>query len=104
VSYLPERQAYLLEGEYSDSVQRLYLDPSGTLLGGEIWKGPRGLRFTFSAVRDVNGIPYPMGITLAQTRRAVRVRVTYHAVDINPILADHLFTIPQSTSAKNGGY
>lgn len=104
MSYLPERQAYLLEGEYNDSVQRLYLDSSGTLLGGEIWRGRRGLRFTFSAVRDVKGIPYPMGITLAQTRRPVRVRVMYQAVDINPILSDRLFTLPQSTPAKNGGY
>lgn len=104
VLYLPQRHAYLLEGEDTDgAVQRLYLDASGGLLGGEIWRGRHGLRFTFSAVRDVEGIPYPMGITLTQTRHPVRVQVTYQAIDLNPILADRLFTLPQSTPAKNGG-
>jgi outer membrane lipoprotein-sorting protein len=103
VSYLPGRQAYLFEGEDGNSVQRLYLDSSGALLGGEIWTGRQGLRFTFSAVRDVGGIAYPMGITLAQVRRPVSVRVAYQKIDINPVLADRLFTLPQSTAVKNGG-
>lgn len=103
VLYLPERHAYLLEGEDADAVQRLYLNPSGALLGGEIWTGRHGLRFAFSAVRDVQGIPYPMGITLIQTRHPIQVRVTYQVVDLNPHLADRLFTLPQSTEARNGG-
>jgi len=103
VLYLPERHAYLLESEEADAVQRLYLNSSGVLLGGEIWTGRHGLRFAFSAVRDVDGIPYPMDITLMQTRHPVQVHVTYQVVDLNPNLADHLFTLPQSTEAKNGG-
>ncbi|MBW8005479.1 MAG: hypothetical protein FVQ06_06815 [candidate division NC10 bacterium] len=103
VSYLPSRPAYLLEGEYSDAVQRLYLDSSGALLGGEIWMGRQGLRFAFSAIRDVEGIAYPMSITLTQARRPVSVRVTYQAIDINPVLADRLFALPESTPAQSGG-
>lgn len=101
--YLPERRAYLLEGEDRDSVQRLYLDLSGGLLGGEIWAGRRGLSFAFTEVRDVDGISLPMGITLTQVRRPVRVTLTYEAIDINPILADHLFTLPLATTATSGG-
>ncbi len=103
VAYLPERGAYLVEGEDSDALQRLYLDPSGALLGGEIWRGRRGLRFGFDAVRTVGGIPYPMAITLAQARQPVSVRVIYQVIDLNPVLADRLFTFPQSTPALRGG-
>lgn len=102
VSYLPGRGVYLVEGEDSDALQRLYVDSSGALLGGEIWRGRHGLRFVFSAVRDVSGIPYPMAIALTQVRRPVGVRVIYQAIDINPILADRLFTFPQSTPPHSG--
>ncbi|HET7853806.1 MAG TPA: hypothetical protein VFM04_05045, partial [Candidatus Methylomirabilis sp.] len=72
-SYLPGRRAHLLEEEDSDSVQRLYVDLSGTLLGGEIWTGRRGFSFDFGEVRDVDGIAVPMKIAVTQARRPVRV-------------------------------
>jgi hypothetical protein len=103
VSYLPSRGTYLLEEEYNNSVQRLYLDPSGILRGGEIWKGRKGLRFDFSAVREVQGISVPMGITLTQVSRPVSITVTYQTIEVNPILADRLFSFPLSPPAENGG-
>ncbi|MFQ5883003.1 MAG: lipoprotein insertase outer membrane protein LolB [Candidatus Methylomirabilales bacterium] len=103
VFYLPQRQAYLLEEERSGSVERLYLDPSGNLLGGEIWEDGEGLRFRFSAVREVKGIPFPIEITLTQVRRPVSLTVTYQAVEINPFLSDHLFSLPIPAAAENRG-
>ncbi|MFQ5847445.1 MAG: hypothetical protein ACE5IQ_07170 [Candidatus Methylomirabilales bacterium] len=103
VSYLQTRQAYLLEEEYGDVVQRLYLGSSGAVLGGAIWEGRRGLRFVFDGVRRVEGIAVPAGITLTQVHRPVRVTVSYRAVDINPVLADRLFVFPASTPALAGG-
>ena len=97
VFYLHERQAYLVEGEGSGSLQRLYLDPAGVLLGGEIWQDGEGLRFTFANVRQVEEILFPGEITLTQLRRPVTVTVTYEAVELNPPLPDHLFTLPLST-------
>jgi outer membrane lipoprotein-sorting protein len=102
-SYLPGRYAYLLEDEDSDAVQRLYLDPSGTLLGGEIWAGHRGLSFDFAEVRHVAGIPVPMRIAVTQARRAVRLTLTYEAIDINPMLADQFFPSPPAGPEKSGG-
>jgi outer membrane lipoprotein-sorting protein len=102
-SYLPGRQAYLLEDEDSDAVQRLYLDPSGTLLGGEIWAGRRGLSFDFAEVRDVDGIAVPMRIVITQARRPVRVTLAYEAIDINPMLADQFFPAPPAGPEKSGG-
>jgi len=102
-SYLPGRRVYLLEEEDSDSVQRLYLDLSGTLLGGEIWAGRRGLSFDFTEVRDVNGIAVPMSIAITQAHRPVRVTLTYEAIDVNPILADQFFPSPPAGPAKSGG-
>lgn len=96
VFYLPERQAYLVEGEGSGSLQRLYLDPAGTLLGGEIWQDREGLRFTFARVRRVEEMLFPGEITLTQLRRPVTVTVTYQAVELNPPLPDTLFTLPLS--------
>ncbi|MFQ5657291.1 MAG: lipoprotein insertase outer membrane protein LolB [Candidatus Methylomirabilales bacterium] len=101
--YLHQRGVYLVEEQSGDALQRLYLDPSGALLGGEIWEDGDGLRFTFSAVREVEGITFPMDIALKQVRRPVGVTVTYQALDINPILNDLLFSFPLSTPAKNGG-
>ena len=101
--YLPQYGAYLLEDQSGDTLQRLYLDSPGALLGGEIWEDGDGLRFTFSAVREVEGIPFPMDITLEQVRRSVSITVTYQAIDINPTLDDFLFSLPLSTSTKNGG-
>ncbi len=103
VSYVPGRRAYLFEGEYTDSVQRLYMDPAGTLLGGELWKGRQGLRFAFRATRELEGISVPTDITLTQVRKPVSITVTYQTIDINPILADRLFSLPLSTPAQNGG-
>ncbi len=103
VFYLPEQRTYLLENESNGSVQRLYLDPSGALLGGEIWEEGEGLRFAFSAVREVEGISVPWKIRLTQVRRPVSITVAYQAIDINPILADPLFSFPLSTPAKEGG-
>lgn len=103
VSYVPARRAYLVEGEYTDSLQRLYVDRTGTLLGGEIWKGRQGLHFAFHAAREVEGILFPMDITLAQVRKSLSVTVTYQTIEINPILADRLFSLPVSPPAKNGG-
>lgn len=101
--YLPGRRAHLLEEEDSDSVQRLYLDPSGTLLGGEIWTGRRGFSFDFAEVRDVDGIAVPMKIAVTQARRPVRVTLAYEAIEVNPILADQFFPSPLAGPAKNGG-
>lgn len=102
VAYLPERQAYLVEDEDHDALQRLYLDPSGALLGGEVWRGGDGLRFGFGAVREVDGIALPTAITLIQAHRPVRVEVIYQTVEINPILADRLFIFPEATRARDG--
>jgi len=102
-SYLPGRRAHLLEEEDSDSVQRLYLDLSGTLLGGEIWTGRRGFSFDFTEVRDVDGIAVPMRIAVTQARRPVRVTLAYEAIDVNPILADQFFPSPLAGPAKSGG-
>lgn len=103
VSYLPERRVYLLEGEEGDLVQRLYVDSSGALLGGEVWEGRDGLRFAFSAVREVQGIPFPMRITLTHARRPVKTLVTYQAIELNPVLADRLFSFPRSVPASDRG-
>jgi outer membrane lipoprotein-sorting protein len=102
-AYLPGRRAYLLEETDSNSVQRLYLDPSGALLGGEVWTGRRGFSFDFTEVRDVQGITVPMRITVTQARRPVRVTLTYEAMDVNPILGDEFFPSPLPGPAKNGG-
>lgn len=101
--YLPQHGTYLFEDQSGDTLQRLYLDPPGALLGGEIWEDGDGLRFTFSAVREVEGISFPMDITLKQVRRSVSVTVAYQAIDINPTLDDPLFSLPLSTPTKNGG-
>jgi outer membrane lipoprotein-sorting protein len=103
VSYIPERHAYLLEGEHAGLVQRLYVDPTGTLLGGELWKGRQGLHFAFRAAREVEGISFPMGIILTQAPKPVSVTVIYQAIEINPILDDRLFSLPLSPLAPNGG-
>jgi len=91
---LPEREAYLVEREGGDSLERLYLDPAGVLLGGEIWQDGEGLRFTFARVRQVEEMLFPGEITLTQLRRPVTITVTYQAVELNPLLPDHLFTLP----------
>ncbi|MFQ5802306.1 MAG: hypothetical protein ACE5JQ_05330 [Candidatus Methylomirabilales bacterium] len=102
-SYLPERRVYLLEGKEGDLVQRLYVERSGALQGGEVWDGRDGLRFAFAAVREVQGIPFPMSITLTHARRPVSTLVTYQAIDLNPVLADRLFSFPRSVSASDRG-
>ncbi len=102
-SYLPARKAYLLEGVEGDLLQRLYVDPSGTLVGGELWEGGDGLRFTFSAMSEVQGILLPKDISLTHARRPVSILVTYQTIDLNPILADRLFLFPASAPAGNGG-
>jgi hypothetical protein len=94
---LPEREAYLVEEEESGSLQRLYLDSAGILLGGEIWQDREGLRFTFANVRHVEEILFPGEIILTQFRRPVTVTVTYQAVELNPFLPETLFTLPLST-------
>ena len=103
VSYLPERRVYLLEGKEGDLVQRLYVNSSGALLGGEIWEGRDGLRFAFSAVREVQGIFFPMSITLTHARRPVKTLVSYQAIELNPVLADGLFSFPRSVPASDRG-
>ncbi len=103
VSYLPGRRVYLLEQEDSHWVQRLYLDLSGTLVGGEIWAGRRGLSFDFTQVRDIDGIAVPMRIAVTQARRPVRVTLTYETIDVNPILADQFFPFPRAGPAQSGG-
>jgi hypothetical protein len=103
VLYLPERRAYLLEGQNRDWVQRLYLDPSGALVGGEVWEGRRGLHFSFSDVREMDDIFIPMRITLTHVGRPSSVAVTYQTIDVNPALADHLFLLPLPIPAEGGG-
>lgn len=103
VSYLSERRVYLVEGEEGDLVQRLYMDLSGALRGGEVWEGGDGLRFAFSAIQEVQGIPFPMDITLTHAKRPVTILVTYQAIDLNPILADRLFLLPPSVPATDEG-
>ncbi len=94
---LLEREVYLVERGGNGSLERLYLDPAGVLLGGEIWQDGEGLRFTFAKVRQVGEILFPGEITFAQLRRPVTVTVTYQAVELNPPLPDHLFTLPLSS-------
>lgn len=101
---LPERGAYLVEGEGGGAVERLYLDAAGVLLGGEIWQEGEGLRFTFAAVRQVAEIPFPGEITLTQLRRPVTVTLTYETVELNPPLPDDLFTLPPSPPPESRGH
>lgn len=103
ISYLSERRVYLVEGQENDLLQRLYVDPSSDLLGGEVWDGRDGLRFAFSAVREIQGISFPTDITLTHARRSVSILVTYQAIDLNPILADRLFLFPRSVPASDKG-
>jgi len=99
---LPERQAYLVEREEAGRVQRLYVEPSGALTGGEIWEGGRGLGFAFTGTRAIDGLVFPMRIALTQLQGAVSVTVSYQAIELNPVLADHLFTFPGSTPVSGG--
>ncbi len=103
ISYIPERRAYLVEGEEANVLQRLYVDPSGALLGGEVWEGRHGLVFAFSAVREVQGIPFPMDVRLTHARRPRSIVVSYQDVDLNPILADRLFVLPPSIPVTDTG-
>lgn len=101
VSYLSERRAYLVEGEEGNLLQRLYVDPSGALLGGEVWEGRAGLRFGFTAAQEVQGIPFPMDIRLTHARRPRSILVTFQEIDLNPILPDRLFVFPRSVPASD---
>jgi outer membrane lipoprotein-sorting protein len=107
VSFAGDQGRYRLELSLSNvGKQVLWFDNRTLLLAKSEDIAPDGsLLFTasFADYREINSLRFPFEITFYNEQRKWRVTLHYERVELNPDLADNLFSLPSRPGVKEVG-